>query len=732
MKRIKYILPFALLAIMATAITSCDDMLDMGNDDVLYADENHLTQGTDTVNSFVGILAQLQKIAVRTNLYGELRGDLVVVNANANSDLKEIANFSVTDDNAYNDPRDYYAVINNCNYYLANADTALFERRFDATTQSAYDFRVFQAEYCAVRAIRAWVYLQLGQIYGSNIPVITKPVLSLDDANNILSDASSSKMTLEQICDYFIDDLKPFVSWFAYPYHHNVYGYAMPNRMAVMPIQLVLGDLYLWSASIKQDQNLAREAAKSYYDYITWLPTEIGVDNNEGYKQKTVTSTRRTYWPSRCFTTSDFTSFQNSNNAYWSTTSFGTTRDEVITAIAMDSLASDENYNELRVLYNYDMENEDVEASISPSQACYDYSDGQIYAEYYHDGTNYVTNYVTSSVLTETQLTKHYLGDLRLPANISTDYRGDHDYESQMIWKTYFPQDVIIYRTGDVYLRMAEALNVAGFPKFALAILTTGLDNVVINHEVLSQCTTTADSTFVKYFDFPTKFFQTRVQSYKTNGEPNINSEEESSNVNQIGLHARGSGFSIANPKYYDPNNDAPADSTGYPTQPPVYNALGTFTSAAENLETILNNNTEFFPWAVANDGITILDLTTFTGTNAQKLAAVQAFEAEMIAYSDSIQQKWADDVATWYRNYAVPQVHARQVIVVDSLLDVESALETAFEGFRFGQLMRAAYRSTDKGTYMSQKLSQRDSSVGPLVSDPNKWFISWKGLIGL
>ena len=243
MKRIKYILPLALLAMMGTSIISCDDMLDMGNDDVLYADENHLTQGTDTVNSFVGILAQLQKIAVRTNLYGELRGDLVVVNNNANADLKAISNFEVTDSNAYNNPRDYYSVINNCNYYLANADTTLMERRYDATTLSAYDFRVFQAEYCAVRAIRAWVYLQLAQVYGDNIPLVTEPILSLDDANDILE--GTEKKSFEQICDYFIEDLKPYVSWFAYPYHHDTYGYSMPARMAVMPIQLVLGDLYL-------------------------------------------------------------------------------------------------------------------------------------------------------------------------------------------------------------------------------------------------------------------------------------------------------------------------------------------------------------------------------------------------------------------------------------------------------------------------------------------------------
>ncbi|MCR4995444.1 MAG: RagB/SusD family nutrient uptake outer membrane protein, partial [Bacteroidales bacterium] len=105
MKQIKYMLPAVFVALMAPAITSCDDMLEMGNDDILYADKNHLTSANDTVNSYVGILAELQKIAVRTNLFGELRGDLVDVNTNANANLKEISNFSVSDDNTYNNPR---------------------------------------------------------------------------------------------------------------------------------------------------------------------------------------------------------------------------------------------------------------------------------------------------------------------------------------------------------------------------------------------------------------------------------------------------------------------------------------------------------------------------------------------------------------------------------------------------------------------------------------------------
>mgnify|MGYP007013965425 FL=1 len=104
-------------------------MLTMSNDDVLYTDDNGLKTANDTVNTFVGILYQLQKVAVRTNLFGELRGDLTTVYSNGDVNLKNIANFTVDSKNSYNNPRDHYSVINNCNYFLANADAALSETR---------------------------------------------------------------------------------------------------------------------------------------------------------------------------------------------------------------------------------------------------------------------------------------------------------------------------------------------------------------------------------------------------------------------------------------------------------------------------------------------------------------------------------------------------------------------------------------------------------------------------
>ena len=724
MKKI-YIILSLLGCFAITALTSCDDMLDMGNDDVMYGDENHLTEGNDTVNSFVGILAQLQKIAVRTNLFGELRGDLVGVSNTAHADLKEIASFTVSDDNQYNAPRDYYAVINNCNYYLANADTALRESRYGANNR--YDFYVFRAEWTAVRAIRAWVYLQLGQIYGQGIPLVTEPILSLNDADQAL--ASAPKKDLAGLCSYFIDDLKPYVEWFAYPFHgnpsHSGYNSSTPSRLTVLPIQLVLGDLYLWRASITQNTTDARLAAQSYYDYIDWIPTDGGVTSDNGYKVRNTTGTNRCAWNETCFSNGEFSQQRASGNNNWfRTNSFGTSTSEVISVIAMDSASSLGHYNQLRKLYCYDMDQEDVEASIVPSTALLAYSDASVYFDYYTSGGDDKLATVTAGNLGEELVKKHFVGDLRFPTDYSELQRGDNSYKSQMISKCYTPQDVIIYRTGDIYLRLAEALNYAGFPKFALAILTTGLDNRVIQNEVLAYCTTAADSAFVQYFDFPTTYYQTRVVNYAQYTVrglefltlPSTIYTANTTTVNQQGIHARGSGLGIriaqvmARELYYPTSIDVPSDLTGYPTDPT--NCTDEEFKAYAEQNGVVEPKEEDFP------------------SYRDYLAAVEQYKTDYQAFYTQTRANYLAQCMTWYKDNGQQQVLTAQTAAVDSLLDAEQAMELCFEGQRFGCLMRAAYRQANPA-YLAQRVAKRDASLLGLLSDPSNWFIRWNGQIG-
>ena len=104
---------------VGTATTSCEDMF--------TADNNLVTTDLapkDTLYQMMGILKSMQKLGDRTVLLGEIRADLIDIDPNHSSkDLQELANNTVSFDNVYNKPADYYAVINNCNVYLANVDS---------------------------------------------------------------------------------------------------------------------------------------------------------------------------------------------------------------------------------------------------------------------------------------------------------------------------------------------------------------------------------------------------------------------------------------------------------------------------------------------------------------------------------------------------------------------------------------------------------------------------------
>ena len=94
---------------------SCSKMLETESDLVEFEEDHTLNHATDSVYSVMGIINKMQIIADRIVLLGEVRGDLVLPTAAANSDLKRLSEFNFSEKNRYNQISDYYAVINNCN-----------------------------------------------------------------------------------------------------------------------------------------------------------------------------------------------------------------------------------------------------------------------------------------------------------------------------------------------------------------------------------------------------------------------------------------------------------------------------------------------------------------------------------------------------------------------------------------------------------------------------------------
>ena len=202
------------------------------------------------------------------------------------------------------------------------------------------------------------------------------------------------------------------------------------------------------------------------------------------------------------------------------------------------------------------------------------------------------------------------------------------DYSSLAKYST---RNVHIYRRTMVYLRLAEALNRAGYPRFAFQILKRGLNNNVIEEHVIPYYP--ESESWIRQFDFPNLKY-VLLSDYDTD-------------ENTMGIHSRGCGRADVNEYYEMPDDTLETD------------------------------------------------------------------EAVRLDY---------------------------QMEKVEDLIMQEEALEFAFEGYRFYDLMRVALRRNDP-SYLAEKVYQRKGAenVGVMkaaihcdLTDTRNWYLNWNDKIGL
>ncbi len=479
--------------------TSCSDFINQDSDRVILDGKDHLNSAEDTLYSVVGIVNKLQGIADRTILLGELRGDLSDINNYTSADLRDVALFNVNDtNNAYNSPADYYAVINNCNYFIAHVDTALKNNRNEY---------IFRKEYAAVKAFRAWTYMQMAQVYGK-VPFVTEPILSKADA-----DKDYPRYDMKQICQYFLNDLQGLEN-IEKPGYGTIRR--VDSRFFYFPIYILEGDMHLWLGNY-------RDAALCYYRYLT---TRNGENVGYSTSNSTVSWSRSdTHWnmliSSWASAFKESSSYNNIN--------------ELVTLIPGDSIPSEGNYSQLRNLFNSRSEN-DYEVSIVPSQSLINLSAAQTYCHY---------TSTRNVIYAPTGLDRNQSGDLRLQ-DVYSSTKNDRLVHNKTIDVVsngkHASQNVQVYRRSMVYLHLAEALNRAGFPRFAFEILKDGINDDIIQTKVLPYYQ--ADSAWIAQFSFPSNLYVRRSGAY-----PELASE------NTLGIHSHGSGWSEYNDYYVMPDD---------------------------------------------------------------------------------------------------------------------------------------------------------------------------------
>lgn len=240
-------------ALIVTA-TACEDMLDTTSNGYVFDDDHNLDSANDSLYSAMGILTQMQALGERYVMLGELRGDLAEVPATARVDYQNLSLFEpVGEESPLLSRRDYYSVINNCNVALARMDTTITE----------HGSQVMLPEYAAIRTMRDWTMLQIALAYGE-VSYMDRPLLSVDDTAREFATVS-----LDDLVPRLIADLEPFAARNT-PDYGSVDG--LQAAKFFMSPALLLADLCLYDGRYEQ-------AARMYYKVIDDAGYTINIDH---------------------------------------------------------------------------------------------------------------------------------------------------------------------------------------------------------------------------------------------------------------------------------------------------------------------------------------------------------------------------------------------------------------------------------------------------------------------
>ena len=715
------------------ATTSCEDML---TPDLTRYTENF--SGRDTVYFYNGILRNVQDMVEQNELLGDLRSDLVATTKYTSDSISNIVKYEnkrIDGEDQLLNRAAYYKVINQCNFYLAKVDT----------TAQKNNIKYMKREYAQVLNIRAWAYLQLVQTYGT-VPFITKPV---DNADTGWEKNPEKWATADNLLDLLKADLKTangieYANGYGYPdygeYQTGNSNFKVNTKYLRFYSDLILGDLYLLHSANRQDYI---EAAKSYYKFLRrYNNTTYNVTGNFAtYSRSQLPNGTYQYYPrvdSWIGSGLNASSLGNENITIIpsaANNTFGRVLSRNVQIFGFDpssrnSTSSDVNGGSVSTSGQVTISVNYRSRQVGPSNAYVNLCKAQSYSN---------TEYASGIASNITYFTG--VGDARMYGTapiVETKEGGRDENENRYIMKSAVPSSVdgsglahgasfkhfrSIYRVRQVWLRYAEAINRAGFPRLAFAVLRDGIDHQTLPTLTDSIKYINADSTkyhTVTYLDSTSVENTSRGVFYLGNDEmrraqaepehslflPDFENKDNNEWLSNRGIHEQGCGASSVLDTIFSYKNVVAKR---------IEEEAKRTNSLTASVKRHIRNLRRY--------DVTVGDDTN-TGTGDVEEDGEQ-------------------------KEPAPAEVNPLEVQAVETLIADECALETAYEGSRMFDLIRFArhmnndasgvpgFTPTYGTTWLAWKIARRNENLKPyedpsiydgslytLLLDPSNWYI--------
>lgn len=708
--------------------TSCEDMLSPDS-------ERHSYEvAQDTLYSYWGILKSLQNVAERYVILNEMRGDMVAPTSYVSDTISALASFdaSKTPDGAcaYLDARDFYHVINSCNAYIANCDTM---------RKTSLNEKYMIKEYAQVEAIRAWVYMQLVLAYGE-VPFYLEPILNTDDLDAFMKDKHHETVNADNLVDKLEGRLIPmeYVEFrYGLPQYNN-YGeksFICHSSKCMFPVPLVLADLYL----LKGDVESCKKAAQYYYNFLNSDKGGVLPISYDCFADVMAGEEEPIY---------DMAVFLP-----WQETGRSGAGKESITCIpSVRGKLDGTVLTDVPRLFGFEATlytNGNGESSVSSVSLVNDYRRELVASKAYEnlcDAQDYETYLVTMSGngldWNNAELVAlPDVGDARQAYNQSIISRDDNDvilyghYVKKFCASPYpngqfSTTSLIVYRQSTVWLRFAEAINRAGFPSYAFAILRNGL---VYNPEWYP--------TLSDYDPDPATATYYWQRTDEETGETVRIPEEEGASVDENQLYAQLR-------DYFGKDNEELKEEIEKGTIQTVYSAYLNQANVAtaapcfylDRRELVKANEYPFMNFSTmylrsdfrtlqVNGKESILGTSYYSGSYPQasssemygKARGIHSRGGGLLKYDERNSSfDYVKKVAEKSEAYG-PRLTAEQIYsgeyddvvtkAVEDLIIDEMGLELAFEGTRFFDLSRVARRRGD-ASYFADHVARRNGEI--------------------